>query len=674
MDPNNIPTRKPKKNPACIQCRKRKIGCDRGHPKCGNCIKLKRAQCIYPDEFHTASELLREMEKASPLQTLSPASRNINPNKPTLVNGNHVYIQTPGNTPSNTDQNKLQMLLGTTSMDGPVVTTDSITSYSMPPPSTVISAPRKVVKSHTGKNSMYTSYIPQMANIATLENVIQFNTQVHLLRGKRKQLEAFKKCETSMHPELKEKIKYDSIITKFTQQEALDMEMNYLKEKLIDMQKIQKNLFLYNPKLKIKMKAKEQKNDDAHEDQEKVIESIEDDLFNKQEVNLFLFSIQPVQSQQLFLRDKIDSIFSINFLAKRDEYLTDFYNDLESMIINKFQNNLNELKQSLNQKRISPNIVPLSSTQSNNPNFSIWWEETLNTLEDPNLKNILELNDDRKKLYEAILIGTGNDDTAWDITTLAELSVLLLILIQITKLDGKQLPTSLEGMIPKLENNVAAIILKLRNSINPKFSIMRFVRQWKYYYRLQSALLQNGNEIEDRDEDLYLVSLMGEEDNTSLLVKKVISDNVERHLIRGEMPMIPPILQQDLHLITLIEELKNGISLTALTTLLEKFNKNDPIELNGLLFTQYFLLIHIETLGYMQHFETCVSDLLDSIQLCLDVVLPKLSQFPSSVDIYSLILLNNLPFIILGLFQRYKLIRRPHTQIWVSLFNKLAFG
>lgn len=41
--------RKLRKPPACVQCRTRKIGCDRQHPICGNCKNSGNDKCFYPD-------------------------------------------------------------------------------------------------------------------------------------------------------------------------------------------------------------------------------------------------------------------------------------------------------------------------------------------------------------------------------------------------------------------------------------------------------------------------------------------------------------------------------------------------------------------------------------------------------------------------------------------------
>ncbi|SSD61675.1 uncharacterized protein SCODWIG_03436 [Saccharomycodes ludwigii] len=40
---------KKKRTPACAQCRKRKIGCDRARPMCGNCVKYGKTDCFYPE-------------------------------------------------------------------------------------------------------------------------------------------------------------------------------------------------------------------------------------------------------------------------------------------------------------------------------------------------------------------------------------------------------------------------------------------------------------------------------------------------------------------------------------------------------------------------------------------------------------------------------------------------
>lgn len=45
----DIRGRKMKKPPACVQCRKRKIGCDRVKPICSNCLRNGKNDCFYPD-------------------------------------------------------------------------------------------------------------------------------------------------------------------------------------------------------------------------------------------------------------------------------------------------------------------------------------------------------------------------------------------------------------------------------------------------------------------------------------------------------------------------------------------------------------------------------------------------------------------------------------------------
>ncbi|CCH58095.1 hypothetical protein TBLA_0A02950 [Henningerozyma blattae CBS 6284] len=46
----DVRVRRMKKPPACTQCRKRKVGCDRVKPVCGNCMKNNRGQqCFYPN-------------------------------------------------------------------------------------------------------------------------------------------------------------------------------------------------------------------------------------------------------------------------------------------------------------------------------------------------------------------------------------------------------------------------------------------------------------------------------------------------------------------------------------------------------------------------------------------------------------------------------------------------
>ena len=78
-------TKKQRRSPACAQCRRRKIGCDRGRPMCSNCIRLRRPQCSYPDgEVGYASiaesELrpLNHRNTSNPKKTGSAVGKNSN--------------------------------------------------------------------------------------------------------------------------------------------------------------------------------------------------------------------------------------------------------------------------------------------------------------------------------------------------------------------------------------------------------------------------------------------------------------------------------------------------------------------------------------------------------------------------------------------------------------------
>lgn len=54
QQPNESPDSKvkksTKKSPACAQCRRRKIGCDRQRPFCANCLKYHKERCNYPED------------------------------------------------------------------------------------------------------------------------------------------------------------------------------------------------------------------------------------------------------------------------------------------------------------------------------------------------------------------------------------------------------------------------------------------------------------------------------------------------------------------------------------------------------------------------------------------------------------------------------------------------
>ena len=55
-----------RKPPACVQCRRRKIGCDRAKPMCGNCVKTGKINCFYPDipgRYVPSSSVIKAQER-----------------------------------------------------------------------------------------------------------------------------------------------------------------------------------------------------------------------------------------------------------------------------------------------------------------------------------------------------------------------------------------------------------------------------------------------------------------------------------------------------------------------------------------------------------------------------------------------------------------------------------
>lgn len=75
----DIRGRKMKKPPACVQCRKRKIGCDRVKPICGNCMKHNKMDCFYP-------RTIRIFSKSDNLPLIKPFLVNVLPKNNSVVN------------------------------------------------------------------------------------------------------------------------------------------------------------------------------------------------------------------------------------------------------------------------------------------------------------------------------------------------------------------------------------------------------------------------------------------------------------------------------------------------------------------------------------------------------------------------------------------------------------
>lgn len=102
----DIRGRKMKKPPACIRCRKRKIGCDRAKPMCGNCRKSKYPNCFYPDvpgkyiQSHSTGKLSTEFLNTSQNSTRSSSIELLNRYTPA-----HNLLPITNTTPSNLNLN-----------------------------------------------------------------------------------------------------------------------------------------------------------------------------------------------------------------------------------------------------------------------------------------------------------------------------------------------------------------------------------------------------------------------------------------------------------------------------------------------------------------------------------------------------------------------------------------
>lgn len=101
---------KQKKTPACRQCRQRKIGCDRVKPRCGNCVKRNRQDCIYPEKKYGTVETYNNM-----YNTHNTINHNVNYHNHTLIatpmisNRNAVNNQIGANMMNNNSSNPVTL-------------------------------------------------------------------------------------------------------------------------------------------------------------------------------------------------------------------------------------------------------------------------------------------------------------------------------------------------------------------------------------------------------------------------------------------------------------------------------------------------------------------------------------------------------------------------------------
>lgn len=681
----DIRGRKMKKPPACVQCRKRKIGCDRVKPICGNCLKNGKTDCFFPDvpgQYVPSNSSLQNSAKYE-LARENAAELHHNPELASMeqIREYNTRLQL-----LNAQQHRTS--------PGPMETAQFI-------PRTVPTFENKPVSSANG-SALHLNWVQGPAM-------------------------------------------FDIMTSPYTQEEVLLKEMDFLRSRLLELQEITGTKAGVNLSDDLGSNGsnsggrdhggRDQNGGDTP-DYRRLQMSLRGEGFN---VNEFR-DLDPefLDAKQVFdvftvtntdnltdlnpLSDAPNCIFNVRFLTIRDEYLAQFYRRFNQVA----KDNFNDLLTNWRQQR-SKGPSNLKNDQSIRfPPRGVTQEiitKYLATVTDTNsLIPILkprELSTAVEQLFGREPIFSPNKLDLPQIATLGQITVCLLLTYEtlsssvLIPLRDEQLTLfhQLRDWVPSLMTNLHLIRSEIdrRDSNSYSVNVLNFIAIWKYY---QSVADTSDSDSADGDEDVHmarLLSLNHESKNQLhiLLWNFIFKNYCWRHLFKGEIPsmvmgseqnsatVIDPLLNNDFALLTfqidMLKYLQTKDSMVSLPKVLAlrdlfKVKLNDQnkkcyttaaiitsvvdslIYRNAMLFINYYLLMQYEKLGDADTFADYYKEFLQLVQETLFYVFSNLAnlKFAGYEFIFakkSFQTLENICSMILGLYQRCYTLLAKNTGI-----------
>lgn len=674
-----------KKPPACVQCRKRKIGCDRVKPICGNCLKNGKTDCFFPDvpgQYVPSNSSLQNSAKYE-LARENAAELHHNPELASMeqIREYNTRLQL-----LNAQQHRTS--------PGPMETAQFI-------PRTVPTFENKPVSSANG-SALHLNWVQGPAM-------------------------------------------FDIMTSPYTQEEVLLKEMDFLRSRLLELQEITGTKAGVNLSDDLGSNGsnsggrdhsgRDQNGGDTP-DYRRLQMSLRGEGFN---VNEFR-DLDPefLDAKQVFdvftvtntdnltdlnpLSDAPNCIFNVRFLTIRDEYLAQFYRRFNQVA----KDNFNDLLTNWRQQR-SKGPSHLKNDQSIRfPPRGVTQEiitKYLATVTDTNsLIPILkprELSTAVEQLFGREPIFSPNKLDLPQIATLGQVTVCLLLTYEtlsssvLIPLRDEQLTLfhQLRDWVPSLMTNLHLIRSEIdrRDSNSYSVNVLNFIAIWKYY---QSVADTSDSDLADGDEDVHmarLLSLNHESKNQLhiLLWNFIFKNYCWRHLFKGEIPsmvmgseqnsatVIDPLLNNDFPLLTfqidMLKYLQTKDSMVSLPKVLAlrdlfKVKLNDQnkkcyttaaiitsvvdslIYRNAMLFINYYLLMQYEKLGDADTFADYYKEFLQLVQETLFYVFSNLAnlKFAGYEFIFakkSFLTLENICSMILGLYQRCHTLLAKNTGI-----------
>ena len=657
-----------KKPPACVQCRRRKIGCDRVKPICGNCTKSGKNDCFFPDvpgAYVPSSSALERQAQSSQNVLQHQNTRDI-----TVINA-----QTSGiaSIEQIRDYNtRLQLL---TAQDN---------------------------KDLINGSSQYFGNSSNMYNDTSLL-MNYYDT-----------------------PAI-----FDLVTSTYSQEEVLIKEMNFLSNRMKELKKIYatKNDTEKIKKNKKKPFATKESDEQLLKKLQTSIELSSNDVTASRQIDIFT-NVEPnfLDKNQIFsifnekindskkelepLKDSPNTTFDIRFLIFRDRYIAGFYKKLHDVA----QTNLSDHIHMWNKVRSERSTMvkndqvlrfPAREVTQNIINRYIGTvvetDSLIPIMKPKELLSSVEQLFGREPLFTTSKLNIGQIVTLGYITlclllTFESLSSSVLIPLKDESLSNFD---QLRQWVPQLKSNLEMVKLELesRNNYSSSSDVLRFIALYKYYQMLNSDY----NDSVDNDEDVHLarqLSLNYESKNQSLVMlwNFIYKNYCWRHLYRGEIPNLvsgpelnssvitDPLLNNDIALLNFQIEMTKYLHSKNQLISLEKYYRmkeifkvklNDQnkrcftttsiihsvvdalIYRNSVLFMNYYLLLQYEQLEDNKKFLETYKDFLQLMQETLFYIFSNLAslKFAGYEFIFSsrsFTTLDNICHMILGLLERFQ--------------------
>ncbi|CCE63224.1 hypothetical protein TPHA_0E01290 [Tetrapisispora phaffii CBS 4417] len=709
----DIRGRKMRKPPACVQCRRRKIGCDRVKPVCGNCNKSGKYDCFFPDVPGMYTPSVSNYERKTTPKVSKAQVAMDHHVRESLLHKNDQHMGLKALEQMRDYNTRLQLL---NAQSGMFESSANGNEYS-----------------GMGGDNESNPYIP--AGYEDYQLLMSYYGTP---------------------------AEFDLMKSRYSQEEILLKEMEFLEEKLVevsDLYKENEELDKLNEDIKrqrnkkkstsittnndelIFKKLKEQSKrqaarvptddsdmntsdigDDAHSNCNETTEFSEDNVdkfkvidpnfINKQEIFAIgnNVCVKSGVNDVLPLFDNRNKVFDKQFLIYRDRHLARFYNTLHNLNKTHFTKEFKLWEDVRSMK----SFLEKNVTTIRLPERALMQEMIIKYTElvqvsgsmIPVLKSKNELLSSIEQLFSTATQFILMEQSIENLLALFNINMCLLLTFEslsstvLIPLKEEELKNyqELKNWVPTLKANMEYMKTELESRKNyESIEVLKVISLYKFYRMISS----NYNNMVDYDEDIYLarkLALNYESKNAEAIIlwNFIFKNYCLRHLFGGETPnlvsgpelnssiVIDPLLANNIPLLSfqmdIVAYLHSKDFLISMEKLKKfkqtyKFKLNDAnkrgtdtastlqnvidstIYRNSVLLLDNYMLIQYESLGEVDLFEDILNEFLKLTQESLfyafsNLATLKFAGFEFLFANFSFNLLDNICHMLLSLHQR----------------------